>query len=399
MSEGKPVVLGELLFLSGARKGQTFQITRERLNIGRQPDASNDLILLEASISRHHAALSWENGVWHISKVSANNTLFVEKQEVKESSILHNRNVIQLGNDIELLFLSFVAEKAPDPGFDSTIYSALPFQTHASESKEKPTPPPVSDDPLKNPGHPVWQIIGLFTTLSGVLVAAIPSDTIAKAGQIIIALLTVLLCTFLLQRTRKKLVAAPSSPPVPGEVLSKQPEGRRSLRLALGINLTLVMAGVLTVLFTMIVSLLSLFSSIGAALSNQSASQSSTLTIFVIVLLLLGGGLLISFLSLVFQIFHLMRKKLLEGKRALGLVASALGITLGITLATFVGFALIANLVPQGQNNPFLGLVEILLFIIGLNTLVLALESLLMFLIIGIRLLFSPDRPAAQAAR
>src|SRR5256884_116106 len=64
--------LASIKFLTGSLAGNTYQITRPTITLGREP--ANDIVLPDPSVSRHHAQITLNNGTWTITKLAQQNT-------------------------------------------------------------------------------------------------------------------------------------------------------------------------------------------------------------------------------------------------------------------------------------------------------------------------------------
>ena len=358
--EKQPAALGQILFLTGPLKGQTFYIKKERISIGRQPDTINDLIIPEGSISRHHAEIIWEGGMWYINKLSANNSIFINKQKVAQRDIIRNENIIGLGSAVEMCFLSYMPEKEFDPGTAPTIYTS-PSQTNVNENKQEPTPSSLSEDPFKNPGHAAWQIVSIITGLSGIIAiieTAIQPDSLAKWIEVITGIIAFFLCAAIVLRARR-LAATPQRAAQTAKPLTKHP-----LRTSFLINIILISASEIAIIFAFISPLLS-----GTTLQFVLA----TLGISLIIILV---GILISFINLVVQVFRLFHRKLLSAARVLWISLATSVIALGCLF-------LVGKVTTVATGN----VVGVILFGASWIATLVLFESVLMFIIILIRVL------------
>ena len=93
--------IGSLTFLTGAQAGKIIQITKPMLTIGREP--TNDIVLSEPSISRHHAQISYANGSWTITKLAPQNTMSVNNRDIQQGP-LNDKDTIGLGANITFRF-------------------------------------------------------------------------------------------------------------------------------------------------------------------------------------------------------------------------------------------------------------------------------------------------------
>ncbi len=96
-----PTTLGSIRFLTGPLAGNIYQITKPIINIGREP--GNDIIISDPSVSRQHAQIAWNNGIWSIKKLTAQNTLIVNQRETQQATI-NDRDTIGLGTGTTFLF-------------------------------------------------------------------------------------------------------------------------------------------------------------------------------------------------------------------------------------------------------------------------------------------------------
>lgn len=145
-----PPTLGILRFLTGPLAGSTYQITKPLITLGREP--SNDIVISDPSVSRHHAQIVWNNGIWNIAKIAPQNTLTVNQRDVVEGP-LSDRDTIALGTGTTFLFL-------PNPTLQrSPSYSPTvpPQATRTQISNIVPDPaqqPPQTPFPAPSPFIP-----------------------------------------------------------------------------------------------------------------------------------------------------------------------------------------------------------------------------------------------------
>ncbi len=112
MSAEQPALpLASVTFLIGPLAGQTFQITKPMTTIGR--DFTNDLVIKDdRMVSRQHAQLRCEAGVWTIENCSQGNTLTVNGMPVKQGPVA-DQAIIGLGG--ETTFRLDIHPLADDP--------------------------------------------------------------------------------------------------------------------------------------------------------------------------------------------------------------------------------------------------------------------------------------------
>src|SRR5215467_5881392 len=92
-------------FVSGPLAGQTYQLNKPITTIGRDP-ATNDIVVTDPSVSRQHARLVWQNGTWSIQKLSRENSMTLNQQDLQvQQAPLRDRDTIGLGPGTSFLFL------------------------------------------------------------------------------------------------------------------------------------------------------------------------------------------------------------------------------------------------------------------------------------------------------
>ncbi len=173
---------GSIKFLTGPLAGRTFQINKAITTIGRE--ANNDIIVKgDQKVSRNHARIVWNNGAWSIEKLSQQNVVTVNAQQVQYTSIADG-NTIGLGEDTTFLFIIradnlYQATPPPMPVYPpqqqpystpQKPFGAVPppispqqaFPTQPSQPAYQPSMPPYQTQPGQQPVQP--QYPGYHTT-------------------------------------------------------------------------------------------------------------------------------------------------------------------------------------------------------------------------------------------
>src|SRR3989338_5263696 len=83
-----------LEILSGPHKGSTYTLSHETLHVGRASD--NDIVLDDKRASRHHAQITYENGLHFISDLNTANGTFVNQRRILNQQLQHG-DIIQIG--------------------------------------------------------------------------------------------------------------------------------------------------------------------------------------------------------------------------------------------------------------------------------------------------------------
>ncbi len=100
--EGQNPSRGSITFLTGPLAGQTFEVTKPEVTIGRE--TTNDIVVTgDARVSRNHARLRWEHGAWKIENLSQQNIISVDEQPTYQG-VLHDKSVIGLGQVTKFVF-------------------------------------------------------------------------------------------------------------------------------------------------------------------------------------------------------------------------------------------------------------------------------------------------------
>jgi Nif-specific regulatory protein len=101
--------MARLVIKTGPHRGMSFELTGERLSIGR--DYGNHIQLADSKSSRHHAEIRAEDGEWTAWDLGSSNGTYVNRKQIK-SHRLREGDVIRIG-DTTLEFRSEVTRRAP----------------------------------------------------------------------------------------------------------------------------------------------------------------------------------------------------------------------------------------------------------------------------------------------
>ncbi len=89
-------------FLNGPLAEKTFSIRKPVIMIGR--DRQNDIVVLDLSVSRHHARICWLDNTWTIENLSQNSDVSIDHQPAPQGKLQHN-SLVSLGDGINFVFL------------------------------------------------------------------------------------------------------------------------------------------------------------------------------------------------------------------------------------------------------------------------------------------------------
>jgi len=136
----------------GPTPGKTFELVRDTLTLGR--DVSNDIVINDAEISRHHVRLTRQMGTFALEDLGSTNGTFVNSMRLAGQKLLSKSDVISLGETVTLTF-----EPTP-PDMAATIVGNLGPVTMSSEPPP-PRPasamPQMSTRPPEPPFIPTYQ--------------------------------------------------------------------------------------------------------------------------------------------------------------------------------------------------------------------------------------------------
>src|SRR5712691_610990 len=132
--------LASIKFLTGSLAGNTYQITKPKITLGREP--ANDIVLSDTSVSRHHAQITLNNGTWTITKLAQQNTVIVNHRNVQHSTI-NDRDTIGLGGTSFLFQINVGAPIAPQANPPKVAPPPASF-TPQQSFQDAPPPPQAS---------------------------------------------------------------------------------------------------------------------------------------------------------------------------------------------------------------------------------------------------------------
>ena len=122
----------QLTMRTGPNPGTVYALENEHITIGR--DASNDISVNDAEVSRRHARLTFQGGKFVLEDLGSTNGTYVNGQRLTGPRVLKSGEVISLGEQIVFVYESMTA----DPG--ETVVS--PRKAVSAQPKAKSAPPP-----------------------------------------------------------------------------------------------------------------------------------------------------------------------------------------------------------------------------------------------------------------
>jgi len=141
----------QLSVQQGPRAGQTFELNKPVINIGRE--ANNDIVLEDSQVSRHHARLTQQGAGYVVEDLGSTNGTFINGQRVMGAKPLGAGDTLGLGDTVVLRVVgeagageTLVAHAQPQPA--PTTFSAPP---PPPPSFSAPPPPPSFGAPTGQP--------------------------------------------------------------------------------------------------------------------------------------------------------------------------------------------------------------------------------------------------------
>src|SRR5438034_605065 len=134
---------GSINFLTGSQAGSTSQLHKPVLTIGREP--GNDIVVTDPSVSRRHAQITFNGGVWTISNLTQRNTVTVNRRDVPplQQALISERDTIALGTGTTFIFLPTVGT----PSSYQSSNKAQPAQPLKQSQPATPMQQPVQSNP------------------------------------------------------------------------------------------------------------------------------------------------------------------------------------------------------------------------------------------------------------
>lgn len=136
----------QLVMHSGPTPGKTFALEGDVLTIGRE--ASNQIAINDAEISRKHSQLVAQGGKYVLTDLGSTNGTFVNGQRLTGQHVLQPGEVISLGEQISLLFEAIVIV---DP--NATMLSNKPIPAPIPRSAPAPQQPYAQPQPAAYAGQ------------------------------------------------------------------------------------------------------------------------------------------------------------------------------------------------------------------------------------------------------
>jgi len=137
----------QLIMRSGPTPGASFTLEGDQLTVGR--DATNEIVINDAEISRRHARLTFQGGKYVLEDLGSTNGTFVNGQRLAGPRVLKAGEVVQFGEQIMLVF-EVTTMDAGATMVSPRVAAAVPSVPRPST----PPPPPPAEYAGSVPASP-----------------------------------------------------------------------------------------------------------------------------------------------------------------------------------------------------------------------------------------------------
>lgn len=130
----------QLLAQQGPRAGQSFDLNKPVITIGRE--ASNDIVLEDPQVSRHHARLTLQGAGYVIEDLGSTNGTFINGQRVMGARPINDGDTLGLGDTVVLKVMGAAGAGETVVGAGQPQTMAASFGAPPPPSTYSPPPPP-----------------------------------------------------------------------------------------------------------------------------------------------------------------------------------------------------------------------------------------------------------------
>jgi hypothetical protein len=135
----------QLVVRAGPNPGRAFDLSGEEITIGR--DISNDIVISDAEVSRHHARLVSQAGGYVLEDTGSTNGTFVNGQRLMGPHMLRPGEVILLGENISLEYVPLQYDEDATRVTASNVPSMPPASPQVPAQHWESTPQPQPQYP------------------------------------------------------------------------------------------------------------------------------------------------------------------------------------------------------------------------------------------------------------
>jgi hypothetical protein len=145
----------QLVMRAGPNPGKVFTISKSEVVIGR--DVNADLVINTAEISRRHARLYMDGGVYVVEDLGSTNGTFINGQRLTTPTALRSGDMIMLGEAATLVFEASQFDPLATMISPSSGQASVAPPKPASAAPQQVTPPPPQAYSGQVPAGPVTQ--------------------------------------------------------------------------------------------------------------------------------------------------------------------------------------------------------------------------------------------------
>ncbi len=91
-----------LIMRRGPQPNQQFELNRDTLTIGR--DITNDVVINDPEVSRHHARLTRTGGGFMMEDLRSTNGTFINRQRISSPTQMNSGDIVGLGETVTLVY-------------------------------------------------------------------------------------------------------------------------------------------------------------------------------------------------------------------------------------------------------------------------------------------------------
>lgn len=137
----------QLLVQQGPRAGQSFDLNKPIITVGRE--AGSDIVLEDPQVSRHHARLTLQAGVYVIEDLGSTNGTFLNEQRLTGTRPINPGDQLRFGDNVVLSVSGSLGagETVVGQGQAPTLAPSFGPPPPSPSSFGPPPPPPSSFGP------------------------------------------------------------------------------------------------------------------------------------------------------------------------------------------------------------------------------------------------------------
>ena len=141
----------QLIMRSGPTPGAAFTLEGDQISIGR--DSTNNVVINDAEVSRHHARLNFQGGKYVLEDLGSTNGTFVNGQKLSGPRVLKSGEVVSFGEQIMLVFEAITMDAGAT--MVSPRAAAVPSVPRPATPPPAPPPAPPTEYAGSVPASPV----------------------------------------------------------------------------------------------------------------------------------------------------------------------------------------------------------------------------------------------------